>query len=60
MEKELKLIKEQWGVDVPSLRIKANSPTFGSIVLFFFEKSATRTYFGLWTNVIYIQYVVLN
>jgi hypothetical protein len=44
-KKTLKLIKEQWGVDVPSLRIKANSPTFGSIVLFFFEKSATRTYY---------------
>jgi hypothetical protein len=44
-KKTLKLVKEQWGVDVPSLRIKAISPTFGSIVLFFFEKSTTRTYY---------------
>ena len=44
-KKTLKLIKGQWGIDVPSLRIKADSPTFGSIVLFFFEKSTTRTYY---------------
>lgn len=42
---ELKLKTEQWGIDVPSHRIKANSPTFGDIVLFFFQKSTTRTYY---------------
>jgi hypothetical protein len=44
-KKTLKLIKKQWGVDVPSLRVRAINPTFGSIVLFFFEKSTTRTYY---------------
>ena len=44
-KKTLKFVKKQWGVDVPSLRVRANSPTFGSIVLFFFEKSTTRTYY---------------
>lgn len=44
-KKKLILVKEQWGIDVPSLRIKADSPTFGSIVLFFFEKNTTRTYY---------------
>ena len=44
-KKTLNLLKNQWGVDVPSLRVKANSPTFGEIVLFFFKKSSTRTYY---------------
>ena len=44
-KKTVKLVKEQWGIDIPSLRIKADSPTFDSIVLFFFEKSTTRTYY---------------
>jgi hypothetical protein len=44
-KKTLNLVKKQWGVDVPSLRVKTTSPTFGSIVLFFFEKSTTRTYY---------------
>ena len=44
-KKTIKLVKNQWGIDVPSLRVRATSPTFGSIVLFFFEKSTTRTYY---------------
>ncbi|MDM8548484.1 hypothetical protein QUF72_00345 [Desulfobacterales bacterium HSG2] len=32
------LIGDQWGTDVPSLRTEAVSPTFGLVVLFFFEK----------------------
>jgi len=44
-KKTLRLLTEQWGIDVPSLRTEAVSPTFGLVVLFFFEKSATRTYY---------------
>ena len=44
-KKTIKLVKKQWGIDVPSLRVRATSPTFGSVVLFFFEKSTTRTYY---------------
>ncbi len=42
-KKTLRLIADQWGIDVPSLRTEAFSPTFGRTVLFFFQKSATRT-----------------
>jgi hypothetical protein len=42
---ELKLIAKQWGINVPARRKKGKSPTFGDIVLFFFEKSSTRTYY---------------
>jgi hypothetical protein len=34
-----------WGIDVPSCRVRAHSPTFGSIILFFFQKSTTRSYY---------------
>lgn len=44
-KKTLKLKKDQWGIDVPSLRIKAYNPTFGPVVLFVFEKSTTRCYY---------------
>ncbi len=44
-KKTLKLIRDQWGVDVPSLRTEALSPTFGRVVLFFFQKNATRTFY---------------
>jgi len=44
-KKTLGLIREQWGTDVPSLRNEAFSPTFGYVVLFFFRKSTTRTYY---------------
>ena len=44
-KKTLKLIKDQWGINVPSIRVKAENPTFGSLVLFFFEKNTTRSYY---------------
>ena len=44
-KKEIDLVSGQWAIDVPSCRVKAKSPTFGKIVLFFFEKSTTRTYY---------------
>ena len=34
----------QWGIDVPSCRIRAHSPTCGSLMRFFFRKSTTRSY----------------
>ena len=34
-----------WGIDVPSCRIQGHSPTFGSLILFFFRKSTTRSYY---------------
>jgi hypothetical protein len=30
---------------VPSCRVQGDSPTFGSIILFFFQKSTTRSYY---------------
>jgi hypothetical protein len=44
-KKEIRFDRKKWGIDVPSLRIKAESPTFGETVLFFFEKSTTRIYY---------------
>ena len=44
-KKQLKLNDSQWGVDVPHLRTKAQSPTFGKVVLFFFAKSTTRLFY---------------
>jgi len=44
-KKSLVLCNGQWGVDVPARRVRANSPTFGHIVLLFFQKSTTRTYY---------------
>ena len=44
-KKDIKLKTEQWGIDVPACRTKCFSPTFGNIVLFFFQKSTTRTYY---------------
>ncbi len=41
-KKEIELTSGQWGIDVPSCRIKGNSPTFGEVVLFFFKKSTTN------------------
>ena len=46
-KKILPLSKEAWGIDVPALRVKANSPTFGKVTLLFFRKSATRSYYLL-------------
>ena len=34
-----------WGIDVPSCRIGGESPTFGALLLFFFRKSTTRSYY---------------
>lgn len=44
-KKESVLSKDQWGIDVPSLRVKAYSPTFGDIVIFFYEKKTTHNYY---------------
>ena len=44
-KKDLTLQEPKWGIDVPSCRILAHSPTFGSLILFFFQKSTTRSYY---------------
>lgn len=44
-KKEVVPVSGQWATDVSSCRVKAESPTFGETVLFFFEKSTTRTYY---------------
>jgi hypothetical protein len=44
-KKEIVLVEGQWGIDVPSCRVKAHSPTFGDIVIFFYEKHTTRNYY---------------
>ena len=44
-KKEIVLIAGRWGIDVPSCRVKAQSPTFGDVVLFFFEKSTTKIFY---------------
>jgi len=44
-KKVLMLEEPTWGIDVPSCRIWGYSPTFGSLILFFFCKSTTRSYY---------------
>lgn len=44
-KKEIVLHDPTWGIDVPSRRVHAQSPTFGSLILFFFQKSTTRSYY---------------
>jgi hypothetical protein len=44
-KKALALHDATWGIDVPSCRVQAHSPTFGAILLFFFQKSTTRSYY---------------
>ena len=44
-KKVLMLEEPPWGIDVPSCRIWGSSPTFGSLILFFFRKSTTRSYY---------------
>jgi hypothetical protein len=44
-KKDLVLHDPQWGIDVPSCRVRGHSPTFGSIILFFFQKSTTRSFY---------------
>jgi hypothetical protein len=44
-KKELVLYDDKWGIDVPSCRVQGHSSTFGSITLFFFQKSTTRSFY---------------
>jgi Transposase DDE domain len=44
-KKVLLLEEPKWGIDVPSCRLWGSSPTFGSLSLFFFRKSTTRSYY---------------
>ena len=44
-KKELVLQDGNWGIDVPSCRVWGYNPTFGSVVLFFFRKTTTRSYY---------------
>ena len=44
-KKVLMLEEPQWGIDVPSCRIRGFNPTFGSLILFFFRKHTTRSYY---------------
>lgn len=44
-KKVLILEEPTWGIDVPSCRLWGSSPTFGSLILFFFRKSTTRSYY---------------
>jgi len=44
-KKVLMLEEPTWGIDVPSCRIQGYSPTFGTLILFFFRKSTTRSYY---------------
>lgn len=44
-KKALVLHDPTWGVDVPSCRVQGDSPTFGTITLFFFRKRTTRSYY---------------
>jgi hypothetical protein len=42
-KKDLVLHDPTWGIDVPFCRVRAQSPTCGTIILFFFQKSTTRS-----------------
>jgi hypothetical protein len=44
-KKVLMLAEPTWGIDVPSCRIRGYRPTFGALMLFFFRKSTTRSYY---------------
>jgi len=44
-KKELTLEPPKCGIDVPSCRICAYNPAFGSLILLFFQKSTTRSYY---------------
>jgi Transposase DDE domain len=43
-KKVIMLEEPTWGIDVPSCRIWGYNPTCGSLILFFFRKSTTRSY----------------
>ncbi len=44
-KKVLTLEEPKWGIDVPSCRMWGDNPTFGSVVLLFFRKTTTRSYY---------------
>ena len=44
-KRKVKLSEGEWGVDVPCRRELAESPTFGDVVLFFFQKSTTKIFY---------------
>lgn len=44
-KKTLELDENAWGIDVPALRVKAENPTFGAVVVLFYRKSTTRNYY---------------
>ena len=44
-KKVFMLEEPKWGIDVPSYRTWGDSATFGSLILFFFRKSTTRSYY---------------
>ena len=44
-KKKLILQAPKWGIDVPSCRMWGYSPTFGDVILFFFRKTTTRSYY---------------
>jgi hypothetical protein len=44
-KKDLMLHNPTWGIDVPFCRVQGYSLTFGAIILFFFRKSTSRSYY---------------
>ena len=44
-KKELVLHDPPWGIDGPSCRVHAQSPTVGALILVFFQKRTTRSYY---------------
>ena len=44
-KKVLILEEPKWGIDVPACRLWGDSPTFGTLLLFFFRKKTTRSYY---------------
>jgi len=46
-KKAIPLSDSLWGIDVPACRVKAVSPTFGDVVVLFYQKSTTRNYYLL-------------
>ena len=44
-KKVLMLEEPTWGIDVPSCRLWGYRPTCGSLMLFFFRKGTTRSYY---------------
>src|SRR2546425_9736704 len=45
LQRPLKYLPMKWGINVPSCRLWSSSPTFGLLLLFFFQKSTTRSYY---------------